>query len=133
MDLREDFWKAELEDEGSRASTLVAEDPPGAIAGFITVVLPSRDDDAGDHTAEIVAAYVDPSRWNSGVGRSLLGDALARIDDDQWRDVTLWIFQRNAQGRAFFARSGFRLDGTMSKHDESGVTTARMRVPLGAG
>jgi len=53
--------------------------------------------------------------------------------DDQWGDATLWIFRRNAQGRAFYARSGFRLDGTLSKHDPSGVTTARMRVPLGAG
>ena len=86
VDLREDFWRAELGDEGSRARTLVAEDPPATLAGFIT----------------------------------------------KWGDATLWIFQRNAQGRAFYARSGFWLDGTMSKHDPSGVTTARMRVPSGA-
>jgi len=133
VELREDFWKAELGDESSRASTLVAEDPPGVVAGFITVVLPSRDEDAGDRTAEIAATYVDPSRWNSGLGRSLLREALAGLDDDRWDDATLWIFQRNAQGRAFYARSGFRLDGAKSKHDPSGVTTARMRVPLGVG
>jgi len=132
VDLREDFWKAELEDPGSQAGTLVAEDPPGTIAGFITVVLPSRDEDAGERTAEIAATYVDPSRWNSGVGRSLLRMALSRLDDALWDDATLWIFQRNAQGRAFYARSGFRLDGAKSKHDPSGVTTARMRVPLGS-
>jgi len=131
VDLRSDFWGAELSDENSGARTLVAEDPPDAIAGFITVVLPSRDNDAGEHTAEIAATYVDPSRWNAGVGRSLLREALAGLDDKQWAVATLWIFQRNAQGRAFYARSGFRLDGTLSKHDASGVTTARMRVPLG--
>lgn len=133
VDLREDFWKAELGDEESLARTLVAEDPPGAIAGFLTLVLPSRDEDAGDRTAEIAATYVDPPRWNSGVGRSLLREALAGLDGPRWDDATLWVFQRNAQGRAFYARSGFRLDGAKSKHEPSGVTTARMRLPLGAG
>ena len=95
-------------------------------------LLPSRDEDAGDRTAEIAATYVDPSRWSSGVGRSLCARRW-RVWTTQWGDATLWIFRRNAQGRAFYARSGFRLDGTLSKHDPSGVTTARMRVPLGAG
>ena len=40
---------------------------------------------------------------------------------------TLWVFLRNAQARAFYARSGFRLDGAKSTHDASGVATARMR------
>ena len=131
MDLREDFWRAELGDESSQARTIVAEEPLGTTAGFLTIVLPSRDEDAGDRTAEIAATYVDPSRWNAGIGRSLLREALAGLDDARWDDATLWIFQRNAQGRAFYARSGFRLDGAKSKHDPSGVTTARMRVPLG--
>jgi len=132
VDLRENFWRAGLGDESSQALTLVAEDPPGTTAGFLTLVTPSRDQDAGDRTAEIAATYVDPLRWNSGVGRSLLREALAGLDDNRWDHATLWIFQRNAQGRAFYARSGFRLDGAKSTHDASGVTTARMRVPLGS-
>ena len=35
--------------------------------------------------------------------------------------MTLWVFRRNAQGRAFYARSGFRLDDTLSKHEPTGV------------
>ena len=42
---------------------------------------PCRDEDAGDRTAEIAATYVDPSRWSSGVGRSLLRETLAGLDD----------------------------------------------------
>ena len=130
VDRRADFWEARLSDEASPARTLVADDP---IAGFITVVTPSRDEDAGDRTAEIAATYVDPSRWNEGVGRSLLRSGLAGLDDGRWDDATLWIFQRNAQGRAFYARSGFRLDGAQSTHEQSGVKTVRMRLPLGSG
>lgn len=42
--------------------------------------------------------------------------------------VTLWVFLRNAQARAFYARSGFRLDGAKGTHEASGVATARMRM-----
>ena len=36
----------------------------------------------------------------------------------------------HAQRRAFYARSGFRLDGTRGVHEASGVTTTRMRLAL---
>ena len=44
--------------------------------------------------------------------------------------MTLWVFRRNAQGRAFYARSGFRLEDAVRSHQPSGVATARMRLPL---
>ena len=49
-----------------------------------------------------------------------------RLADGSWDEVTLWIFMRNAQGRAFYAR----LDGTRGVHEASGVTTTRMRLVL---
>jgi len=131
--LREDFWQGVLAAGGDQTLTLVAEDEAdGAIAGFCSLVLPSRDDDAGENTAEVNATYVDPGRWGAGVGRALLAEALdrLRVGTRPWDDVTLWVFQRNAQGRAFYARSGFRLDGTRGVHEASGVTTARMRLGL---
>ena len=100
------------------------------MAGFCALALPSRDDDAGERTAEIAATYVEPPRWGQGIGGALLREALMRLGDGAWDDVTLWVFRRNAQGRAFYARSGFRLDDTLSKHEPTGVATARMRLPL---
>ena len=61
----------------------------------------------------------------------MLREVLARLDTGEWDEVTLWVFRRNAQGRAFYARSGFRLDGEIRSHQPSGVATARMRLPLG--
>ena len=108
----------------------MAENDGGSIVGFCSVALPGRDEDAGARTAEIAATYVDPPRWGGGVGRSLMEHALERLREGSWDDVTLWIFMRNAQGRAFYARSGFRLDGTRGLHEASGVTTTRMRLAL---
>jgi len=109
----------------------VAEDDDGSIAAFCSLALPSRDEDAGERTAEIIATYVDPPRWGAGLGRSLMEKVAARLVDGSWDDVTLWIFMRNAHGRAFYARCGFRLDGTRGVHEASGVTTTRMRLALG--
>ena len=133
--LREEFWQGLLAggDDGATL-TLVAEDAPGgSIAGFCSLALPSRDDGAGERTAEIAATYVDPSRWGSGVGKALLGYALDGLRDGPWDDATLWVFLRNAPGRSFYARSGFRLDGTKSTHEPSGATTARMRLAFTGG
>ena len=132
VELRERSWLQAIEGEGQPAMTLVAEaDEPGRPpAGFCALALPSRDDDAGERTAEVAATYVDPARWQSGVGRALLGSALGSLESSAWDDVTLWVFLRNAQARAFYARSGFRLDGARSTHAPSGVATARMRLTL---
>ena len=107
--------------------TLVDDAAP---AGFCALALPSRDEDADERTAEVVATYVEPARWQAGVGKALLGRALGSLERGRWDDVTLWVFLRNAQARAFYARSGFRLDGAKSTHEASGVATARMRLKL---
>ena len=75
----------------------------------------------------MTATYVDPPRWQTGVGRAVLEGALGSLEDGRWDDATLWVFQRNAQARAFYARLGFRLDGARGTHEASGVPTVRMR------
>ncbi len=133
VSLREDGWRSILSDPEPVAFTLLAEDPDGAVAGFCSIALPSRDEDAGERTAEIAAVYVDPSRWGSGVGRALLEQALERLRAEGWSEATLWVFRRNAQGRAFYARLGFALDGATRTHEASGATEVRMRAALAAG
>jgi GNAT superfamily N-acetyltransferase len=128
VDLREDVWRGIL-DEGN-SPTFVADDP---VAGFLSLFLPSRDEDAGPRTAEIAATYVDPSRWGEGIGKALIARALEQLPPDDWDDLTLWVFLRNAHGRAFYARSGFRLDGEQGTHDRTGVRTARMRRSIEPG
>ncbi len=130
VDLREQSWRSLLAAEEPAGFTLVAPDDEGAIAGFCSIALPSRDEDAALRTAEITATYVDPSRWGRGLGRSLMEETVGRLREGSWEAVTLWTFMRNAQGRAFFARCGFRLDGARGVHEESGVTTTRMRLGL---
>ena len=69
--------------------------------------------------------YVEPERRRQGVGSLLLGAALA----DRSGPVSLWVFQRNAAARAFYARHGFveveRTDGSGNEEREPDIRLIR--------
>jgi ribosomal protein S18 acetylase RimI-like enzyme len=109
--------------------TLVAE-VDGEIAGLCGVARPSRDRDAGPQTAEIVALYIAPARWRTGIGSSLVDHWLGQLTREGYREVTLWVFAANAGGRAFYARHGFAPDdATVSEYNGLPVVRLRRRLP----
>ena len=118
-------WDELLAAEGEAPGTTVAE-VDGAIAGFCTIVTPSRDDDAPPGTAEIPAIYVDPARQRRGVGAALLENALDGLGQRGWERVTLWVIAANAPARAFYARFGFAPDGTSQAAEALGATLDRL-------
>jgi putative acetyltransferase len=81
-------------------SFLVAERDGGAI-GFAAV--------AG---CWLVALYVLPGEWGSGVAARLHDDALAAIRRDGCREAHLWVLEQNDRARRFYERRGWRRDGT---------------------
>lgn len=62
-----------------------------------------RDPDAG----EVAALYVDPSHWGDGVGRALMGRALADLRAAGYQVARLWVLAGNARARRFYAAAGF--------------------------
>ena len=97
--------------------TFVAVDETDAVRGFVHTG-PIRDEDlepAG--RAEIYTIYVDPETW-----RQRIGSALLSAVDDFWsptdvRELVLWAFEANADGRAFYERMGWQLDGASQVDD----------------
>jgi ribosomal protein S18 acetylase RimI-like enzyme len=73
--------------------TLAAFEPDASIAGFIALT--------DQHVDQL---YVDPSRQRSGIGSSLLEQAL-KISPGR---VTLHVFEENRSARAFYERYGFQ-------------------------
>jgi ribosomal protein S18 acetylase RimI-like enzyme len=65
---------------------------------------------------EITAIYVDPSRWGTGVGRSLMEAALDRLTKRGFRSVRLWVLAANWQARRFYERAGFTADGATASY-----------------
>jgi len=129
--LRERQWHSRLSGASREwVETLIAGDEAGT-AGFCSFAAPSRDLDAGFHTAEVAAFYVDPARWGSGVADALLEDLLARLASPgrRWRELTLWMLDGNVRAGAFYARHGFTPDGARRTDTLAGPAGLRVAAP----
>jgi GNAT superfamily N-acetyltransferase len=135
-------WLAEL-DEADRANrwrgrigpsanpdspTFVAVDETDAVVGFVHTG-PLRDDDlptAG--RAEIYTLYVDPGAWRRGVGGALIGAVDAFWAGTDVRELTLWVFEANAEARSFYESLGWRADGATQVDDFGDAQPVEMRL-----
>lgn len=121
-------WRGRIGPAMRRDSpTFVAVDETDAVRGFIHTG-PIRDHDLEpDGRAEIYTIYVDPARWRRGIGSILL-----QAVDDFWsptdvRELVLWAFEANADGRAFYERLGWRPDGARQIDDFGDARPAEIR------
>lgn len=83
----------------------------GRVVGFISLL--------GN---EVGAIFVDPEFHRSGIGRALMGHAMALRGA-----LEVEVFERNLQGRAFYANFGFELLHT-KVHDQTGFSVMRLRL-----
>lgn len=105
-------------------------DIDGEVVGYCYVAAPGRDEPPGSRIAEVVAIYVDPRRWSSGIGRALMESATELAAAAGYEQMTLWTFERNAQARAFYARLGWQRDDERRPHAGTGTPTIRLRHSL---
>ena len=96
------------------------------VVGFVSYGR-SRDDDAADAVGEIYALYVQPAAWGTGVGRDLHDAAVAALSALGLVRATLWVLERNARARTFYARQGWRPDGALRTEEWPGVTLTEVR------
>lgn len=82
----------------------------GVICGFVTTG-PSREGPGG-RAGEVMALYVDPDYWRSGVGRLLIADARRRLVREGWSEAILWLLVGNERGWAFYHADGWAPDGS---------------------
>jgi GNAT superfamily N-acetyltransferase len=78
--------------------------------------LGQRDGALHRDVGEVIAIYVDPPRWGTGVGRALLGAALDRLAERGFGAVRLWVLSANRQARRFYERAGFTADGATAHY-----------------
>jgi ribosomal protein S18 acetylase RimI-like enzyme len=121
IDRRAAAWRTTL--EGS-TSVLVAE-VDGEVAGFADVGA-SRDAD-GEAVGELLAIYVDPAHWGSGVGRELAVAADESLRALGFDEATLWVLDDNPRARRFYEAGGWRRDGAARTGTHLGVETREVR------
>jgi L-amino acid N-acyltransferase YncA len=94
----------------------IAENTEGNIIGFCALG-PSRDSDTDLSTAEVSAIYIDPDKWQKGIGRALLSASLGEARHRDFDQVTLWVLEANQRARSFYESFGFIHDGGIKDDD----------------
>jgi ribosomal protein S18 acetylase RimI-like enzyme len=105
-------------------------DLDGVVAGYCYVAAPARDEPEGARVAELVAIYVEPAFWRSGIGGELARAAIAEARERSYEEIVLWTFEENRRALGFYRALGWELDGAKRPHRATGVTTVRMRRAL---
>jgi GNAT superfamily N-acetyltransferase len=115
-------------------TTLVAvqegEDSGEVILGFATFA-PSRDVDFPG-LGEVVALYVDPDRYENGVGRLLMAAARRRLWEAGFTEALLWVLDGNDRAARFYEGEGWARDGATRVEEPYGIVSnvSRFRRPL---
>ncbi len=122
---RTERWRARLRTMSARQRVLVAEQE-GEVVGFASTG-PTRDDDTDAHVVgELYAVYVLPQLWSRGIGTRLHSAVLAALEEEGFREATLWVLDANARARSFYALTGWSPDGA-SKRAVYGAPVTEIR------
>jgi len=132
VEQRTERWRRILNDDAEHAGCTKVAELDGQIIGFVHNA-PSRDDGADPSSVgELIAIYVRPDAFGTGVGRALMDAALDWFAAAGYPEATLWVLDGNARAIRFYERAGWTPDGTR-KQDTIGdepVTELRYRHPV---
>jgi ribosomal protein S18 acetylase RimI-like enzyme len=99
------------------------------VVGFVTVSA-CRDADAdadAKEFGEILALYVAPARWRSGVGTILIDKGESVLRERGFVDASLWVLEANERGRRFYEALGWRPDERTNTLSIGGVDVVEIR------
>lgn len=102
-------------------------DLDGVVAGYCFVAAPAREGPEGSRVAELVAIYVEPAFWRSGIGSELARAAISEARARSYEEMVLWTFEENRRALAFYKALGWEPDGGKRPHRATGVPTVRLR------
>jgi ribosomal protein S18 acetylase RimI-like enzyme len=98
------------------------------VIGFVTFG-PSRDRDTVG-LGEIYALYVDPGRYEGGVGRMLMAHARRRLKEQGFGAAVLWVLLGNERAANFYEREGWAADGAVREEEPYGIVSHVRRFQL---
>ncbi|MFF8473849.1 GNAT family N-acetyltransferase [Streptomyces sp. NPDC015414] len=104
-------------------ANLVAE-RDGEVVGWAAYG-PYRDGEVRTGDAELYAIYLDRDHLGTGVGRSLLAEAVERCAGHP--RMFLWVLRENTRARRFYERAGFRWDGAEEPFEAGGELVPEVR------
>jgi ribosomal protein S18 acetylase RimI-like enzyme len=100
-----ELWRIGIEIPGDK-ETLLLIDNAQAVAVFR--IGSDKDDSSRGH---LFSLYVDPDFAGHGYGKTALKEAVARIRDRGFTEMTLWVFATNEIASSLYTNNGFTPTG----------------------
>ncbi|MGW1590588.1 N-acetyltransferase family protein [Streptomyces sp. NPDC002386] len=110
--------------QGNGAVVNLVAERGGEVVGWAACG-PYRDGEVRTGDAELYAVYVDRDHLGTGVGRSLLAEAVERCAGHP--RMFLWVLRENTRARRFYERAGFRWDGAEEPFEAGGELVPEVR------
>src|SRR4030042_1278484 len=66
------------------------------------------------HCLSFRKAYkgIIPDYWGKGYGSKLFDFSISELRKRGYKEITLWVFEKNQRARTFYEKKGFSFDGT---------------------
>ncbi|GAY76606.1 GCN5-related N-acetyltransferase [Sporolactobacillus inulinus] len=87
----------------------------------------ARDQELAENVGEISALYYRSNVWGKGYGRQLMDLAIRQLKEQNYKTVSLWVFEQNAHARRFYEKYGFVFDGKKEELEIGGKKLTEMR------
>lgn len=97
-------WHNGLTDRYNRNCFFVAEDASGEVVGF-AVGGPEREA-SPIYKGELMAIYLLDAYQRQGIGRRLVGAVAARLAEQHYQSMLVWVLAGNTNGAAFYKGLG---------------------------
>lgn len=120
------LWQRLLGDANTTVSAHVAE-IQGRLVGFYSVGPPQDPADQEPDLCELHTIYVDPHSQERGIGTRLLAEAEQTMRAWGALAGVLWVLSSNEPAKSFYARNGWRADGTVKTDTILGVEIEETR------
>jgi GNAT superfamily N-acetyltransferase len=125
VDWCEEYWDFHIPTPGTGSRIFVAE-RLGVVLGFGHSGPPEDADDPG---GQLHSLYVRPEAWGTGIGSSLLAQAVAHLAETGYDAAILWAVQGNLRSRSFYEARGWRADGRFMRA-RNGLPLVRYALTL---
>ncbi len=75
----------------------------------VMVVIPKNGYDSSSTLIELVALYIHPDHWRSGIGTYAITflKELYKNDNADKLEISLWVLSKNISARNFYEKNGF--------------------------
>lgn len=118
-------WKKILSKLENGNYALVAE-RQNQIVGWCTFGK-SRDEDVIDGRGELYGIYIDPQYTGMGIGSKLMEVAMDTLQNEGYKETTLWVLETNVKTRKFYEKKGWKIEGKKKDDQRDGFTLHEIR------